>query len=115
MAMAHFMSPGKEATQDNPKTIVHISSIAGEMASGPVAIYHATKWGLRGFIYSMTEFEATRNIRIAGVAPALVRTRLWLEAEDKLPVALDKNGKEINDWTTPEEVAEVVSESRLRS
>lgn len=56
----------------------------------------------------MAEMEDTRHIRIAGVAPAIVRTPLWLESE-KRKMVLDDKGVEQSEWTTPEEVAEVVS------
>ena len=79
------------------------------MAFTPVPLYIATKWGLRGFIYTMAEIEATRHIRVAGVAPAIVRTNIWLADEEKRRMVSDDDGKEQTDWTTPEEVAEVVS------
>lgn len=56
----------------------------------------------------MAEMEESRHIRIAGVAPAIVRTPLWLESE-KRKMIVDEKGAEQNEWTTPEEVAEVVS------
>lgn len=108
LAISHFLTEESKATVDSPKTIVHIASIAAEGAFAPVAIYNATKWGLRGFIYAMGELEATRNIRVSGVAPAIVRTPLWLEADDKKKVVSNTEGQEQNDWVTPEEVAEVV-------
>lgn len=68
--------------------------------------------GLRGFIYAMGEIEESRHIRIAGVAPAIVRTPLWLESE-KRNMVVDDKGNEQSEWTTPEEVAEVVSHKSM--
>ena len=108
LAISHFLASNPPPSSDNPKTVVHIASIAGEMAFTPVPLYITTKWGLRGFIYSLAEIEETRNIRVAGVAPAIVRTPMWLETEKRNMIVSDA-GKEQDDWTTPEEVAEVVS------
>lgn len=81
------------------------------MSFTPVPLYIATKWGLRGFIYNMAEIEEARHIRVAGVAPGIVRTPLWLNHEDKRKMCVGEDGKEQTDWTTPEEVAQVVSQT----
>lgn len=109
IAISHFLSSLPPTDKDNPKTVVLIASIASEIAFIPVAMYCTTKWAIRGFIYSMAELEESRNIRVAGVAPAIVRTPIWLDAEDKRRMILAEGGDEQTDWTTPEEVAEVVS------
>ena len=114
LAISHFLSSSKPASQEDLKTVVHISSIASEMNFTPVPLYNATKWGLRGFIYTMAEIEETRHVRVAGVAPGIVRTPLWLET-DKAKMIVDADGKEQNEWTTPEEVAQVVSSYSLLS
>lgn len=108
LAISHFLSASSPASQENPKTILLIASIAAEMAFAPVPLYVTSKWGLRGFIYTMGELEATRNIRVAGVAPGIVRTPIWLDDEEKRKMVYDSEGKEQTDWTTPEEVAEVM-------
>ncbi|KAK5073280.1 hypothetical protein LTR70_008783 [Exophiala xenobiotica] len=108
LAIAQFLSSSEPASQGEPKTVVHISSIAGEGAFTPVPLYVATKWGLRGFIYSLAEIEATRHLRVAAVAPGVVRTQLFLEHEDKRKLIVDDSGKEQTDCTTPEEVAQVM-------
>lgn len=107
LAVSHFLSSSKPASQEDLKTVVHISSIASEMNFTTVPLYNATKWGLRGFIYTMAEIEETRHVRVAGVAPGIVRTPLWLETE-KAKMVMDADGKEQNEWTTPEEVAQVM-------
>jgi len=109
LAISHFLSSNNSGSQGDLKTVVHISSVASEMAFTPVPLYIATKWGLRGFIYTMAEIEESRNIRVAGVAPGIVRTPLWLNHDDKRKMCVDEDGKEQTDWTTPEEVAQVVS------
>jgi len=108
LAISHFLGSSSPASQDSPKTVVHIASIAGEIAFCPVPLYCASKWGLRGFIYSLGELEETRHIRVTGVAPAIVRTPIWLDAEDKARMVHTTDGKEQDDWTTPEEVAQVM-------
>lgn len=105
IAISHFLG---SASPENPKTIVLIASIASEIAFIPVAMYCTTKWAIRGFLYSMAELEESRHIRVAGVAPAIVRTPIWLDAEEKRRMILTAEGDEQNDWTTPEEVAEVM-------
>jgi 3-hydroxybutyrate dehydrogenase len=105
--MMHYLSSSFPASEDNPKTIVHISSIAGEMASTPTPLYAAAKWGLRGFIYTLGELEQSRHIRVAGVAPAVVRTPLWLEHKDKKAWVTSTDQVQ-DEWVYPEEVAEVV-------
>lgn len=111
LAISHFLNSSSPASQENPKTVVHISSIASEMAFVPVPLYISAKWGLRGFIYTLAELEVTRHIRVAGVAPAIVRTPLWLDHEDKRRMCEDASGQIQDEWTTPEEVAEAVSSS----
>lgn len=106
LAITHYLSSSSPASKENPKTIVHISSIAGESAVVPVPLYISAKWGLRGFIYTLGELEQSHHIRVAGVAPAIVRTPLWLEHSDKM-VWITSN-QEQEDWVYPEEVAEVV-------
>lgn len=54
----------------------------------------------------MGELEQTQHIRVAGVAPAVVRTPLWLDHGDKKVWITDN--EEQADWVYPEEVAEVV-------
>ena len=94
MAISHFLS---SASKDSPKTVVHIASIASEISFSPVAIYCATKWAIRGFIYSMADLEESHNIRVAGVAPGIVRTPLWLDHQDKRDKIFTKEGTEQDD------------------
>lgn len=105
LAISHFLL---SASKDHPKTIVLISSIAGEMAVPMYPLYVACKWGLRGFLYSMAALEESRHIRVAGVAPAIVKTPIWLDNPDKFQL-MKKDGVWDDDWTTPEEVADAVS------
>lgn len=107
LAITHYLSSSSPASEQNPKTIVHISSVAGESAIMPVPLYNAAKWGLRGFIYTFTELEQSHHIRVAGVGPAIVRTPLWLDHNDK-KAWVSSNDRSQEDWVSPEEVAEVV-------
>lgn len=60
----------------------------------------------------MGELEQTRHIRVAGVAPAIVRTPLWLEHNDK-KVWISSAGQVQDEWVYPEEVADVASLPQL--
>lgn len=55
----------------------------------------------------MGGLEESHHIRVAGVAPAIVRTPLWLNHNDKKNW-IGTDGQEQDDWVYPEEVAEVV-------
>jgi 3-hydroxybutyrate dehydrogenase len=82
LAITHFMNKAG-CSPENPKTIVHIASIAGEMASLPVPMYHASKWAIHGFVRSMGDLEAKYGIRVAAVLPGVVKTPLWTDHPEK--------------------------------
>ena len=102
LAIPRFLKAG--CSPSNPKTIVHIASIAGEMASLPVPMYHASKWAIHGFVRSMADLEAKYGIRVAAVLPGVVKTPLWTDHPEKHK-AFDED-KDV--WVTPQEVAEVM-------
>jgi 3-hydroxybutyrate dehydrogenase len=102
LAIPYFLKNG--ASPSNPKTIVHIASIAGEIASLPVPMYHASKWAIHGFVRSMGDLEAKYGIRVAAVLPGVVKTPLWTDHPEKVKAFNDE--KDV--WVTPEEVASVM-------
>lgn len=104
LAIAHFLAASPPVSPSNPKSIVHIASIAGETASLPFPLYHASKHAIDGFVRSLADLEHTHGIRVSGVEPGVVKTPLWLDNPEKLQVVDEKK----DTWVTPEEVAEVM-------
>jgi 3-hydroxybutyrate dehydrogenase len=109
LAISYFLAAaekeGKKTpfTQDDVKSIVHISSIAGQSATLPTPMYHASKWAVSGFVRSMAPLEEELGIRIVAVSPGIVKTPLWTDHPEKL-----QGSAENTVWVTPEEVAEVM-------
>ncbi|PNS19109.1 Carbonyl reductase family member 4 [Sphaceloma murrayae] len=108
MAMARWLNPqpgsrvGKVSPQ-NPKRVVHITSVAGQLASLLSPLYHASKHGLSGFIKSLAGLDQL-GIRVNGVAPGLIMTPLWSDHADKMKFA--NAGHQT--WVLPKEVAEAM-------
>jgi 3-hydroxybutyrate dehydrogenase len=91
------------ASSKNPKTVIHISSIAGQKSPLAAPIYSATKHAINGFVRSLAPLEAKLGIRVAAVAPGVVKTPLWTECAEKMKAVGSGDA-----WVTPEEVAEVM-------
>jgi 3-hydroxybutyrate dehydrogenase len=104
LAISHFLGASPPASTSNPKSIVHIASVAGQTASLPFPIYHATKHGVQALVRSMASLEQLHGIRVTAVEPGVVKTPLFTEHPEKLKV-LDA---ETDVWVTPERVAEVM-------
>lgn len=107
LAISHFLNANPPSSPQNPKTIIIIASIAGEIGFMPVPLYVASKWAVRSLIYSLAEMEGISGIRVAGVAPGVVKTPIWLDAPDKMKF-LNLTGDHPDAWVTPEEVAKVM-------
>jgi len=103
MAISHFLNSDKPSSTSNPKTIVHIASIAGETASLPFPLYHASKHAIVGFVRSLADLQGTHGIRVGAVLPGVVKTPLWTDNPEKLKIVSDDDV-----WVTPEEVAQVM-------
>lgn len=84
----------------NPKRVVHISSIAGQVPGFTTPLYIASKHAISGFIRSLAQLDAL-GIRVNGVAPGVIKTPLWLEHPEKMKM-LDED---VDEWVEPEEVA----------
>lgn len=96
---AKYPTPTK-VSPSNPKRIIHIASVAGQLPVFRAPLYGASKFGISGFVRSIAPIEQY-GIRVNAVAPGVVRTPLWLENKEKLA-----NVDETKDaWVTPEEVA----------
>jgi NAD(P)-dependent dehydrogenase (short-subunit alcohol dehydrogenase family) len=116
LAISHFLNPGPghtKASPTNPKRVVLISSIAGQMSNLHTPLYVAGKHAMNGFIRSLTALEDKFGIRVNGVAPGVIKTPLWTEAPEKLGFV----DEERDEWASQEEVAEAmvrcVEEGRL--
>jgi 3-hydroxybutyrate dehydrogenase len=95
LAISRFLGSEK------PKSIVHISSIAGQTPFFAAPIYVATKHAINGLVRSLGRLEKESGIRITAVAPGVIKTPLWTEHPEKLKMINElKDG-----WVTPEEVA----------
>lgn len=106
MAISHFLAGTPKSSPQSPKRIIHIASVAAEVASLTFPLYHASKWGLAGFIRSMANLDEKFGIRVAGVAPGIVKTPLWTDNKEKMRMVTDKEGTVQSSWITPEQVAE---------
>lgn len=110
LAISHWLHPrdtGSTASAKtpltNPKRIVHVSSIAGQIPVFRAPLYGASKFGITGFIRCLGNLDST-GIRVNGVAPGVVRTPLWTEHPDKLKFV----DQEHDSWVTPQECAEAM-------
>ncbi|CAI6340841.1 unnamed protein product [Periconia digitata] len=108
LAISRFLDAerngGNKASPANPKRVVIVSSIAGQMANLNTPLYVAGKHAMNGFIRSLAALEARVGIRVNGVAPGIIKTPLWTEHPEKM--AYLDSGKD--EWATPEEVAEAM-------
>lgn len=109
MAISHFLASDPPVSPSNPKRLVFIASIAGEIAFLTTPLYHASKWAILGFLHSISSLGEHTGIKVSGVAPGIVKTRLWFETPDKAAIVTDKTSGQIQeDFVTPEEVADAM-------
>lgn len=101
LAISYFLSATPKVSLDNPKSIIHISSTAGQIFSLPTPMYHASKHAINGFVRSLAYLESTLGIRVAAVAPGIIKTPIWTSEKIALITADDE-------WILPEDVAEVM-------
>lgn len=62
--------------------VIHISSVAAQMAAPPLPLYVTSKAAISHFVRTMAFLEPASNIRVAAVAPGQARTPLWSGRED---------------------------------
>ncbi|KAM5356897.1 hypothetical protein ACJ41O_003543 [Fusarium nematophilum] len=114
LAISHWLHPRlpsesppssapEKASPSNPKRIVHISSIAGQIPVFRAPIYGASKFGISGFVRCLANLEST-GIRVNAVAPGVVRTPLWTDHPEKLQFVDEQQ----DSWVTPHEVAQAM-------
>ncbi|MCJ1470213.1 hypothetical protein MMC07_008858 [Pseudocyphellaria aurata] len=113
LAISHFLSarpPASSLLSSSPtetpaptNAIIHVSSIAAQLPSLVTPLYMASKHGLSGFVRSLAPLEQRFGIRVAAVAPGLIRTPLWTDHPEKLRMVQSSDS-----WVLPEEVADVM-------
>ncbi|OAL32746.1 hypothetical protein AYO22_00220 [Fonsecaea multimorphosa] len=92
-----------EGSHPPRRTVIHVSSVNGQVAPLWTPLYNTAKHALNGFVRTMAPLEARLGIRVAAVAPGLVKTPLWTtDAEKRGPLSQDPA------WVTAEEVAQVM-------
>jgi NAD(P)-dependent dehydrogenase (short-subunit alcohol dehydrogenase family) len=66
--------------------IINVTSVAGRIASGPLAAYSASKWALESLSEALAGEMKTFNVRVAIVEPGIIDTgmakRIGLPAEE---------------------------------
>lgn len=103
-ALAHFLASSPRPSQTNPKSIVHLCSVASQGAGLLYPMYIATKHGLDGFVRSLGDLEASHGIRVTAVEPGAVRTPLFTDNPEKFRII----DEEKDGWIHPHEVARVM-------
>ena len=99
---------------DRPEAhVLNVSSIAGLVASGRLAAYHVSKYGLIGFSESLRAEYGPRGLGVTALCPGLVKTDLFQTAEHGHP---DKPLPKPPDWlcASPECVARRAVRAILR-
>ncbi|KAI9802590.1 MAG: hypothetical protein M1833_001664 [Piccolia ochrophora] len=109
LAIAHFLKRSPASSASTPPqplrgTVIHISSIAAQMAPLPVPLYNASKAAISHLVRTLAPLEPELGIRVVAVAPGVIRTPLWTEHPEKLRY-VDEGADE---WVEAEEVAEVM-------
>ncbi len=66
-------------------------------------MYNASKHAINGFVRSLAPLEARLGIRVAAVAPGVVKTPLWTDHEEKLKAVGSGDG-----WVSAADVAAVM-------
>ena len=102
LAISHFLAASPPCSPSNPKTIIHVASIAGEAASLTHVLYHTSKHAIYGFVRSLAELEELCGIRVAAIAPAHVKTPLWLEDQHNFRIV--ENASD-SSWVSAQDVA----------
>lgn len=105
LAISHFLSGtvSPPTSRGNPRSIIHVSSIAGQTTPLAAPMYNASKHAINGFVRSLAPLEARLGIRVAAVAPGVVKTPLWTDHEEKLKAVGSGDG-----WVSAADVAAVM-------
>ncbi|KAI9676050.1 MAG: hypothetical protein M1817_000793 [Caeruleum heppii] len=106
LAISHFLDRFPRSSSQMPAsrgTVIHTSSIAAQLGPPPAPLYSAAKAGVSNFVRSLALLSPI-GIRVSAVAPGIIKTPLWTENPDKLKMIDDT----IDEWVSPEDVAEVM-------
>ncbi|GAA5141698.1 SDR family oxidoreductase [Nocardioides marinquilinus] len=68
-------------------TLVQMSSMGGHLTFPGFGIYHATKWGIEGYLEALAAEVAPFGVRTVLVEPGMVRTSFYDAAERVAPSA----------------------------
>ena len=106
---------------DSGGVVVNVSSINGHLPATSIYSYSAFKAALDNFTVGLSQEFAPQGVRVLGVAPGPVETRMWLGPAGVAAVVGERTGKEpqtvveetaaripIRRLTTAEEVADLV-------
>ncbi|KAJ9632995.1 hypothetical protein H2204_007385 [Knufia peltigerae] len=107
LAISHFLAASPPSSPSNPKSIVHIASIAGETVGIGYPLYHVSKHGVQSLVRSLESLDESHGIRVTCVMPGVVKTPLWTDHPEKLKL-VKQEGEDADHWVTPEEVAQVM-------
>jgi 3-hydroxybutyrate dehydrogenase len=102
LAIAHFTK--NKSLQAGRKSVILISSTAGQKTPFTAPMYAAAKHAINGFVRCLAPLERKAGIRVSAVAPGVVRTPLWTEDASK-SIAVEE-GKDA--WVEPGDVARVM-------
>ena len=109
-------------TEGSGGVVVNVSSINGHLPGPSIYAYSASKSALDSLTVSLSSEFAPAGVRVVGVAPGPVSTRMWLGPEGVAAVVAERTGKDaqtvvdetesnipIRRLTTPEEVGDLVA------
>ena len=101
LAIARFLN---DANSPTPKSLILISSTSAQDTSIATPLYDASKHAITGFVRALRDIEGAAGIRVAAVAPGIIKTPIYTDNPEKLAMIDDLNDV----WVEPEEVAEVM-------
>lgn len=101
LALARFLN----SKSKGPKTVIIISSTSAQDTSIATPLYDASKHAISGFVRAIKDVDSIAGVRVAAVAPGIIKTPLYTDNPDKL--AMIDSAKDT--WVEPEEVAEVMT------
>lgn len=81
-------------------TIINFVSRSGVTARPGQTIYCASKWGLYGFTETLKVDLEDTNVRVAGIYPAGIKTKILEKAGDKISM---------EHYSDPKDIAEVIA------
>ena len=107
LAIQAFLNSTNPCSPSNPKSIVHIASVASQISALMFPMYVVSKHGVQALVRSLGDLEESHGIRVTAVDPGLVKTPIWTEDAEKLKL-LNQEGEKADGWVTPEAVAKVM-------